>query len=184
MAETLPKAITDLKKIVITGPESTGKSQLSAKLADYLQTVWVPEYARNFLDELDRPYEEGDLLKIAQGQVTLEEEMAKRANKVLIVDTDLTVIQIWSEFKYGRCDPWITNQLAKRKYDLYLLTKVDLPWQPDPFRENPKPAERKDLFERHRKLLYNLKADFEVVEGLGDERFHNAMALLKTRSLV
>lgn len=126
-----------IKKIVLVGPESSGKSTLASLLAKYYNTVWVPEYARQFIDRLDRPYEEQDLLTIAQGQLAHEDELLKNANNLLICDTDLTVIKIWSEHKYGRCSNEIMKEYNNRTYDLYLLTGIDIPWKEDGQREHP-----------------------------------------------
>ena len=126
----------DIKKIVVIGPESTGKSTLSEALATALHTVWVPEYAREYLEHLNRPYSETDLQAIARGQLLKEGEVAPLVNKVLICDTDLYVIKVWSEHKYGRCHASILEEIARRKYDLYLLTGIDMPWSPDPLREH------------------------------------------------
>lgn len=126
-----------VKKIVLVGPECTGKSTLASLLAKYYDTVWVPEYARQYIDRLDRPYQEIDLPIIAKGQIELEDTLINKANKLLICDTDLTVIKIWSEHKYGACYEEILTQYKKRKYDLYILTGIDIPWDDDPQRENP-----------------------------------------------
>ncbi len=136
-----------IKRIVIIGPESTGKSTLTSGLACYFDTVFVQEYAREYLEELSRPYLEEDLLIMARRQVALEEERAMQArNGLLFCDTDLQVIKVWSEDKYGRCDPWILGQIAVRKYDLYLLTDIDMLWQDDPLREHPEPEMRAYFF--------------------------------------
>lgn len=126
-----------MKKVVIIGPESTGKSTLSSLLAKYYNTTWVPEYARDYIDHLDRPYEEKDLLEIAKGQIKAEEELEKKANRVLICDTNLLVIKVWSEHKYGACYPEILDLIKSRDYDLFLLSNIDVPWQDDPQREHP-----------------------------------------------
>lgn len=126
-----------LKRIAIIGPESTGKSTLSRDLAEALHTTFVPEYARRYIDELDRPYQYEDLLAIAEGQVELEDEMAVLANEALVIDTTLTIVRVWSEHKYGKCDPWIRAEEKRRKYDLTLVCDVDLPWEEDPQREHP-----------------------------------------------
>ena len=126
-----------VKKVVLVGPECTGKSTLASLLAKYYDTVWVPEYARQYIDRLDRPYTEKDLPVIAKGQLELEDSLIEKANKVLICDTDLTVIKIWSEHKYGACYDEILAEYRKRKYDLYILTGIDIPWDDDPQRENP-----------------------------------------------
>jgi NadR type nicotinamide-nucleotide adenylyltransferase len=125
------------RRVVVIGPESTGKSTLAASLATHYKTIWVPEYAREFIDRLNREYEEKDLLDIALGQVAYEVNLEPKANKVLICDTNLIVIKIWSEYKYGACNPEILDLIKKRTYDLYLLTYVDVPWTDDPQREHP-----------------------------------------------
>ena len=124
-------------KIAIVGPECTGKSELAETLALHYNTAWVPEYARHYIDNLVRPYNESDLVVIAHGQMRLEDEYARDSNRILFCDTTLLVIRIWSEFKFGDCDPSILDELGKRKYDLHLLTYVDIPWQDDPQREHP-----------------------------------------------
>lgn len=158
----------DIKKVVVIGPECTGKSELSALLAREFNTVWVEEYARAYLDSLDRPYDDTDLPLIAKGQIELEEAAAVRANKVLICDTDLYVIKVWSNFKYGYCDPWILEQIASRKYDLYLLTYIDIPWQYDPLREHPDQRDR--LYAIYLDEMSKQNVPFVEIKGDRDER--------------
>ena len=131
-----------IKKVVVLGPECAGKSELSEYLARAFNTVWVPEYAREYLDKLAKPYGPEDLPLIAKGQLMLEDEMETKANRTLICDTDLYVIKIWSMFKYGYCDPAILKAIESRKCDLYLLTYIDIPWAYDPLREHPDQRER------------------------------------------
>lgn len=128
---------TRIRKIVVIGPESTGKSTLAASLATHFDTVWVPEYAREFIDRLNRDYQESDLIDIAKGQIASEVNLEAQANNLLICDTNLLVLKIWSEYKYGACDQEILDLIKKRKYDLYLLTYIDVPWSDDPQREHP-----------------------------------------------
>ncbi|CAN5724642.1 hypothetical protein BH24BAC1_BH24BAC1_02440 [soil metagenome] len=124
-------------RVAVTGPESTGKSTLSAQLAQHFHTVWVPEFARGYIGSLNRPYTLSDLEEIARGQLKAVEEALPRANRVLFCDTELLVIKIWSEYAFGTCPAWIRKDLARQPYDLYLLLNVDLPWEPDPQREHP-----------------------------------------------
>lgn len=138
-------------KVIITGPESTGKSTLSAQLAEAFGALWVPEYARDYIEQLNRTYHESDLLEIAKGQVKREDEYARQAKQLYFCDTSLEVIKIWSEFKFKRCHPWIIEQYQKHKADLYLLCAPDLPWVDDPQRENPN--DRNRLFEIYRQEL-------------------------------
>ncbi|MBS1558430.1 MAG: ATP-binding protein [Bacteroidetes bacterium] len=127
----------EIKKICVIGPECTGKTDLSQFLSQHYQTPWVQEYARAYLNKLGRPYDQIDLLKIAHGQLRMEDEWAYDANRLLVCDTNLMVIKIWSEHKYGNCDPDILRKLNERKYDHYLLTYIDVPWENDPQREHP-----------------------------------------------
>jgi len=127
----------EIKKVCIIGPECTGKTDLAKFLGQHFQTPWVEEYARAYLNKLGRAYDPVDLLKIAHGQLRMEDEWVYDAKKILICDTNLIVIKVWSEHKYGTCDPEILKKIAERKYDLYLLTYIDIPWADDPQREHP-----------------------------------------------
>ena len=162
----------DIKKVVVLGPECTGKSALSDYLAKAFKTVWVKEYAREYIDNLSRPYEPHDLLRIAHGQLAQENALASQANRVLICDTDLYVIKVWSLFKYGSCDPEILRLIAMRKYDLYLLTFVDIPWVADPQREHPE--EREKLYEMYLHEMKNQPVPFVEIKGSREERRNRA----------
>lgn len=132
---------SSVKKVCVIGPECTGKTDLSKFLSEHYNTPWVDEYARAYLNKLGRPYQQHDLTKIAHGQMRMEDEWLNDANKILICDTNLLVIKIWSEYKFGACDKEILKGMAERKYDLYLLTNIDIPWQDDPQREHPQKRE-------------------------------------------
>ncbi len=166
-----------MKKIAIVGPESTGKSTLSAQLAQNLGTVWVPEYAREYLDKLARPYEATDLELIAKGQLELEATMAKKANGFLICDTNLLVIEVWAEHAYGHCPEWIKASVRNQQYDFTFLTDIDLPWQPDPLREHP--HLRQYFFKVYQQKLGSLKTPFAIISGNEQERLTTAMCHLK-----
>ncbi|WP_425392958.1 AAA family ATPase [Ekhidna sp.] len=157
-----------IQKIAIIGPESTGKSELCQHLARHYDTEWVPEYARFYIDRLDREYEQHDLKSIAEGQLSWENEKTTYANNYLICDTNLIVIKIWSDHKYGETDPWIEEQLKKRRYDFYLLSNIDIPWIPDPQREHPKMREH--FFDIYRQYLERNKHPFAIVSGIEGER--------------
>jgi len=135
--EAINAGANRLKKVVLIGPESTGKSTLAGLLANHYHTNYVSEYAREYIDKLGRPYEEKDLLHIAEGQLKHEDEAAKNANNILICDTNLLVLKVWGEHKFGACYQQILDAIHKRKYDLYLLTNIDVPWEDDPQREHP-----------------------------------------------
>ena len=162
-----------LKSIVITGPESTGKSTLAGQLAAYFNTQWVPEFARTYIGKLNKPYSENDLLEIAKGQLEQEEKTINNSELPVFLDTSLEVIKIWSEYKYGRCHPWILEKYIKQKHDLYLLCVPDIPWQFDPQRENP--SEREEIFNLYHQELKEQNTNFVLVSGLKEKRLKNAL---------
>ncbi|PZX58068.1 AAA family ATPase [Algoriphagus chordae] len=166
------------KRILILGPESTGKSTLAQDLSAYYREPWVPEYAREYLDNLGREYSYVDLAEIGKGQVALEDELAKTAEKYLFVDTDLRVIHIWSEHRFGKTDPWVLEQIKERKYDLILLTDTDLPWTPDPQREYPDLEMRNYFLDLYTKLAEESGFPYYLISGNRDERLQKAIKLI------
>jgi|AntRauTorckE5430_2_1112549.scaffolds.fasta_scaffold17827_3 NadR type nicotinamide-nucleotide adenylyltransferase len=157
-----------MKRILFTGPESTGKSALAKHLAEEWDTLWVPEYARTYLEQLSRPYTEKDLLPIAKAQLQREDRYARKATDFLFIDTGMLVMKVWSEFKYSRCHPWILEQLYQRQYDLWVLCGIDIPWEPGPMRENPN--EREELYAIYRQELQQLGVPFIELWGSREER--------------
>ena len=172
----MPKHI---KKIVIIGPESTGKSTLSATLSDHFNEPWVPEYAREYLDALNRNYQYEDLIQIAKGQLRAEDTLAKTADKLLFCDTDLHVIKVWSDHKYGKTAPWILSRIAERKYDLYLFTEIDIPWQADKLREHPAPEMRVHFQKLYSQLISATGVPFTVISGNWAKRNRTAIKAVK-----
>ena len=171
-----------LRKIAIVGPESTGKSLLSQQLAEHFHTVWVEEYARDFLHELGREYQQADLIDIAKGQLALEAQQAIAANSFLFCDTNLLVIKVWSKFVFGEIDPWLVENMKLDTYNLHLLTDVDLPWEEDPLREHP--HRRKELFDIYHHELLSAGVPFEIVSGEGPDRLASALKALEVHSLI
>jgi len=167
-----------LKKIVIIGPESTGKSTLCEQLAAHYHTGWVPEFAREYLTTHGTAYRYEDLLTIAKGQVKLEDRMAMEARDLLFVDTDLYVMKVWSEFVFGKCDPWILEQITARQYDGYLLCRTDLPWTADELREYPDPVTREKLFHIYKDILVNQTTPWSEVGGLAGQRLEGAIEIV------
>lgn len=153
---------------MVLGPESTGKSELCQHLAMHYNTEWVPEYARFYLDRLEGEYQQEDLKSIAEGQLSWEDEKAEYANEYLICDTNLIVLKVWSDHKYGNTDEWILKQLASRPYDFYLLSNIDIPWILDPQREHPKL--RKHFLEVFKSYLEDNDLQYAVVSGIEGER--------------
>ena len=165
-----------MRKIVITGAECSGKSTLTEDLAKHYGVPWVPEMARLYLDGLYRPYDESDLLKIAELQLTTEDERQSESPRapLLVCDTDAITIRIWGEEKYGRSDAWIVQQTEERPYDLWLLCRPDIPWVYDPQRENPHDRDR--LFAVYEKTLKALGKQYVIIEGGRQERLRQAKA--------
>lgn len=166
-----------MKRILFTGPESTGKSAIVKRLAEEWGTLCVPEYARTYLEQLGRPYNEADLLAIAKGQLQWEGQYAKKATDFLFIDTGMLVMKVWSEFKYGRCHPWILKQLYSRRYDLWILCGIDIPWEPGPMRENPN--DREVLYGIYRQELQQLGVPFIELWGSREERVARMQMVLE-----
>lgn len=162
-----------MKKVVITGPECTGKTTLTKALAEHYQTKWVPEFAREYLDKLNRAYKEDDLLDIARGQLHLEDKIEAQCNGLLFCDTDLTVIKIWQQYKFGRCFKELISSLKTRRYHLHLLMEPDIPWVFDDQRENP--DNREELFEIYKTELDQNQLNYTPISGSLDFRLQKAI---------
>lgn len=162
-----------IKRIAITGPESTGKTQLASELSAFYSTVWVPEFAREYLSQINRPYTYEDILFIAQNQFRLNQELGSGVNRIIFCDTELIVTKIWCEVKYGKCHPWILEHIPKQNFDLYLLTDIDIPWEPDPQREHPQLREQ--LMELYVNTLKNQKFPYHIVRGEKEKRNSSAI---------
>lgn len=168
MEEKFGQEPSDLIKVVLFGPESTGKTTLSEQLARQYNTVWVPEYAREYLQNKwnneRKTCEPKDLLPIAEGQIKLENELTKKATDVLICDTDLLETKVYSEAYYiGHCDPVLEKYALKNTYDLYFLTYIDTPWEADDLRD--KPNEREQMFEYFQNTLEKYNRNFVILKG-------------------
>jgi NadR type nicotinamide-nucleotide adenylyltransferase len=176
-----------IKKIVVIGPESTGKSTLCKQLAEHYETAWCPEYAREFLLSNGKNYDFDDLLTIAKGQLTLEDEYTAAMEKnplplledggsiPLFIDTDMYVMKVWCEFVFEKCHPFILNEIINRKYDLYLLCNVDIPWVKDELREYPDLETRKKLYRNYKDIIINQSVPWVDISGSNDERLLKAI---------
>ncbi len=170
-----------LKKIVILGPESTGKTTLCKQLADHYQTKWVPEYAREYLVQNGSDYSFDDLLTIAKGQINSEEMYIKEMatipdkSKFIFIDTDMHVMKVWCEFVYNKCHPFILEQIAERKYDLYLVCNTDLPWIRDELREYRDIETRQRLFKIYLDTMINQTVPWVEISGTDEERTQKAI---------
>ncbi len=159
-----------MKKIVVIGGESTGKSTLCEKLAAHYNTVWVPEYSRGFLQQKNEPYTYNDLLQIAKGQIETEKIGSLKAKEVLFIDTDLQVIKVWSEHKYNKVHTWILDNIATNRYDGYILTAPDIAWEYDPLREHASQQERNYFFAVYKDIVLNANIPFCICKGTEIER--------------
>ncbi len=189
-----------IKKIVIIGPESTGKSTLCEQLAQHYDTIWCPEFAREYLLTHARPedrigrgltYTFEDLLNIAKGQLALEDEYTIMMNQPLVIprpdlsgrgtysplfiDTDMYVMKVWSEYVFGNCHRFILEQIIERKYDLYLLCNTDLPWVKDELREYPDPIRRYQLYLIYKDIMINQETPWVEIRGDYDNRLRIAV---------
>jgi nicotinamide riboside kinase len=222
--------MSQIKKIAIIGPESTGKSTLCKQLAAHYGTAWVPEYAREYLSMHGTSYTYGSLLEIAKGQVNLEDKTLEaltahlfnpelpsglapsgstpsdtvslgsgafgsaplglapfdfapldfaRGAANLFIDTEMYVMKVWSEFVFGKCHQWIIDQIVERRYDLYLLCNIDLPWEPDPLREYPDPEPRRQLFHIYKDILINQHVPWHIISGNYEQRLQSGIAAVE-----
>ncbi len=167
-------------KIVLTGPESSGKTTMAAALAAQLQTSWVPEFARYYVGSLGRPYRKEDLTAIGRGQRVWNDWFLAKTPEYLVFDTDWTVLQIWEHYRYGQPDDgywyWQKGYDTPQNADLYLLCAPDFPWAPDPLREHPE--ERATLFDRYEQLLLAAGARYLTLTGPPDDRLASAISLI------
>jgi nicotinamide riboside kinase len=162
-------------RVAITGPESSGKTRLASDLSRQYDVDFVPEYAREYLLQLGRKYEQHDLDQIAKAQWQLIQDHQDR--KPLIADTEMLVLHTWSTVKYGACSPFIENALLTQEFDLYILCDVDIPWEYDPLREHE--HDRDELFHRYYKKLRELKLNFIIVKGTPEERLEQALLAIR-----
>lgn len=172
-------------KIVIIGPESTGKSTLCKNLAHHYGTDWCPEFARSYLMEHGKSYDYQNLLDIAKGQISLEETYIRKredtlkddasASPMLFIDTNMYVMKVWCEFVFNQCHQWIIDQIVERKYDLYLLCNTDLPWVKDELREYPDLKTRLQLYHIYKDLLINQSVSWKEITGNNEERLLQAI---------
>ena len=167
--------------IVLTGAESAGKTTLAEAIARALDVPWVPEFARSYL-ESRRGYDRDDLLSIAAGQQAAESAIAAR-EPLVVADTDLLVIRVWSAVKYGsvdaRIDAAVRRQLAEARR-FYLIPRPDIPWQPDRLREHP--TSRDTLHRMHLDLLDELGLDHVELTGSHGERLATALTEIGRRA--
>lgn len=162
-------------RICLTGPESTGKSELGQRLARELGAAYVPEFARDYVLHLERELTAADVEPIAAGCIAYEERHAADA-ALVVLDTDLISTVVYARHYYGACPQWIERAAAVRRADLYLLMNIDLAWKPDPARDED-PSQREELFVKFSAALEGYRATYRVISGAWEERFRSAAAL-------
>lgn len=165
-----------IRKIAVVGPESTGKSTISAQLAAHYNTVWVPEFAREYCAALTEPCTWDDEINMFRGQLALEETFLPLANRILICDTTFITVKIWSDHMFGKSPREVIDELPKRPYDLYLLMNIDLPWEEDPLRNFP--DLREHFMEVWHKELGALNAEYQLISGSDSERLRSAIEVI------
>ncbi len=159
-------------KIVLFGPECTGKTTLAQQLAAYYHTTWVPEYSRSFQLQKGSPIALEDVVSIAQGQLQAEQEAVRQANRILICDTDILETKVYSEAYFGECPQWLLDQLWKYPGDLYLLTNIDLPWEPDEVRDRP--DQRESMYQLFKRELDERNLPYIPIAGTAGQRLNQA----------
>ncbi len=177
MEKKLKQKPINLVKVVLFGPESSGKTTLSRQLARYYHTVWAPEFAREYLQNKwnneRKTCEAEDLIPIAIGQMKLENKLAKRADKILICDTDLLETKVYSEEFYGGfVDEKLNKAANENQYDLYLLTYIDTPWEEDDLRDRPE--QRLEMFNAFETALKKHNRPYILLKGDRETRLKNA----------
>ncbi|HEX5026047.1 MAG TPA: ATP-binding protein [Agriterribacter sp.] len=180
-----------IKKIVVIGPESTGKSTLCEQLAQHYKTIWCREYAREYLLQHGTNYSYEDLLTIAKGQLSLEDNaftevennMHRNAQtcNMLFIDTDMYVMKVWCEFVFDKCHSWIMDQVVTRSYNLYLLCNTDLPWVKDELREYPDLESRQQLYHIYKDIMVNQNTPWVDISGDYEERLKRAVKAVNER---
>ena len=164
MEKTVESKTKLLTRIILTGPECTGKTALAIELSAWYGTIYIPEYAREYVENLSGPYTYDDVIHIAQKQVELMEEYSKKANRLVFIDTYLIITKVWLQRVYGVMPDWIDNEILKTKNDLYLLCKPDITWEL-----------REVLFHDYENELIQAGLHFAIVDGKGHERVNKAL---------
>jgi nicotinamide riboside kinase len=166
-------------RIVITGPESTGKTALAQNLAEAYDTIWLPEFARTYVEQLGRPYGYDDVVAIARNQIEQEKRLALQGDlKILFLDTWLILTKVWFDLVFDQCPAWLIDQIKSSDIDLFLVCCTDIEWVADSVRENGG-ARRAELLKIYCQEIESFGFNYELVNGLGESRLANALIALK-----
>lgn len=167
-------------KIVLTGPESTGKSTLAKQLSEHFNGGLLPEYARSYISNLERPYSYGDIEIIAKKQINdLNNYKPKASCNLLFLDTYLIITKVWFEVVFNKVPDWVLTSLASSKIDLFLLCAPDLPWERDDLRENGGEM-REWLYKEYERNLKKYNFTYKIVQGFGASRLNCAIKHVET----
>jgi len=169
-------------KVAILGPESTGKTELASQLAKHFKSPWVPEYAREYVENLKIPYTFDDVCNIALKQIEEEKyyENVSQNERFVFFDTDLIITKVWFEYCFKKIPEFLTDRMKSNYYDLYLLCTPDLPWEPDSVREHGN--DREFFFEWYRREIEQTNKPYVIIDKTGFQRTQkaiNALEILK-----
>ncbi len=181
MEKNNSKKSGDCLKIVLYGPESSGKTSLAKELASFYKTQWVPEFAREYLqrkwDDKEESCSLEDLTIIVAGQKRLENKFLKKSDRVIFCDTNVIVTQIWSQTHFnGYCSPEILKAAKESNYDLYLLTDIDVPWQKDDLRDRPN--DREKMLRIFKETLEKYNFPYKLVSGNIETRLKTSIKVI------
>ena len=170
-----------MRRIVVTGSESTGKTTLARDLASWLGVPWIPEYARSYAEAKGILLGPEDVDPIARGQMAREDDAittaAAEGLELIVLDTDLVSTTVYAESYYGSTAPWIIAEARRRRGDLYLLADTDVPWSADGVRDRP--HARREMHERFVTRLRESGAAWVSIDGLGPRRLEHAIAAVR-----
>lgn len=168
---------SSLNIIIITGAESTGKTELAKQLAAFYNVKWIPELARSYVEQLNRPYTYADVEQIAKSQIEQFKMYVESKSEPVFFDTGLVITKVWFDVVYKKCPEYLIKAIAKLPKFFHLLCDTDLPWHPDSVRENGGEM-RKKLSEMYKKELTNFDLPYQVVKGVGEQRLNHALSIL------
>jgi NadR type nicotinamide-nucleotide adenylyltransferase len=163
-----------LKTVVVTGPESTGKTLISEYLSGQLSCEWIPEYAREYIGSLGRQYRYDDLVHIAETQIRQRNEAEQNGTSLLVLDTWLIITKVWFSEVFGTCPEFVLRAISEYKPDLFLVCMPDIPWVPDPLRENGG-EKREYLLNSYIKEIKKTGVSYLKISGTGEERYRSAL---------
>ena len=164
-----------MHKVVICGPESTGKTTLARYLANYYNTKWIPEYAREYIGNLDRAYTYQDVEIIAKKQVKQFQEDANLNKDYVFFDTGLIITKVWFLEVFRDYPKWLDEKIEECMPSLYLLCYHDIDWEFDPLRENGSDERRAYFFNKYLEEIKKTGCKYQIIRGFTKERYKLAI---------